>query len=65
MSASPDAEELQLLIADLGLEPFAETLQPLIDQALTLHDQGHYQQGALLVPRLLVWFVLMLTLRRD
>jgi hypothetical protein len=58
MGASPIAQELAPISLDFGLEPFAEALQPLIDKA-------HYRKGTLLIPRLLVWLVLALTLRRD
>ena len=65
MSASPIAHELATITEDFSLEPFAESLQPLIDTALATHDKDQYRKGTLLVPRLLVWFVLILTLRRD
>ena len=65
MSASPIAYELESITKDFSLEPFAESLQPLIDTALATHDKDQYRKGTLLVPRLLVWFVLILTLRRD
>ena len=65
MSASPIAQELEPISQDFGLEPFAETLQPLIDKALEAHDKAHFRKGTLLIPRLLVWLVLALTLRRD
>ena len=65
MSASPIAQEMEPFNQDFGLEPFAAALQPLIDAALQAHDQASYRKGTVLIPRLLVWFVLALTLRRD
>ena len=65
MSASPIAQEMEPFSQDFGLEPFAAALQPLIDAALQAHDQASYRKGTVLIPRLLVWFVLALTLRRD
>jgi len=65
MSASPIAHELEAITQEFSLEPFAESLQPLIDTALATHGKDQYREETLLVPRLLVWFVLILTLRRD
>jgi hypothetical protein len=50
---------------DFNLASFGEILKPLIDQALAEHKKDKCRQGTLLVPRLLVWLVLALTLRRD
>jgi hypothetical protein len=41
MSASPIAQELEPISQDFGLKPFAETLQPLITEALEAHDKTH------------------------
>lgn len=40
-------------------------LQPLIDESLKEHGKDTYRKGTQLIPRLLVWLVLVLTLRRD
>ena len=48
-----------------GLGPFAEQLQPLIEETLAEHGKAKWRQGTLLVPKVMVWLVLALTLRRD
>ena len=48
-----------------SLAPFDVILQPLIDEALKEHGKDHYRKGTRLVPQVLVWLVLVLTLRRD
>jgi len=45
--------------------PFADILQPMIDATLAEQGKEQYRQGTLLTPVLLVWLVLVLTLRRD
>ena len=45
--------------------PFADILQPIIDATLAEQGKEQYRQGTLLTPVLLVWLVLVLTLRRD
>ena len=48
-----------------SLAPFDKELQPLIDQVLTEQGKDTYRKGTILIPRLLVWLVLVLTLHRD
>ena len=48
-----------------SLAPFDTQLQPLIDETLREQGKDGYRRGTLLIPRLLVWLVLVLTLRRD
>ena len=48
-----------------ALAPLDTQLQPLIDESLNEHGKDTYRQGTQLIPRLLVWLVLVLTLRRD
>jgi len=43
---------------------FDVLLQPLIDETLAEHSQDHSRKGTLLMPRVLIWLVLVLTLRR-
>lgn len=45
--------------------PFDTILQPLIDETLHEHEQDRYRKGTLLIPKVLIWLVLVLTLRRD
>jgi hypothetical protein len=48
-----------------SLAPFDTLLQPLIDETLSEHGLDRYRKGTLLVPKVLIWLVLVLTLRRD
>jgi hypothetical protein len=48
-----------------SLAPFAEILQPLIDEVLTEQGRDRFRQGTLLMPKVLIWLVLALTIRRD
>lgn len=51
--------------ASFSFAPFSRILQPLIDETLVELGEGQYRKGTILTPRLLVWLVLALTLRRD
>lgn len=59
------AEAFAKLAETFSLAPFDILLQPLIDQALQEQAKNTCRKGTLLTPRLLVWLVLVLTLRRD
>lgn len=48
-----------------SLAPFAEILQPLIDEVLVEQGLNKFRQGTLLMPKVLIWLVLALTIRRD
>ena len=48
-----------------SLAPFAEILQPLIDEVLAEQERDRFRQGTLLMPKVLIWLVLALTIRRD
>lgn len=48
-----------------SLAPFDAVLQPVIDETLAERGKSRWRPGILLVPRLLIWLVLVLTLRRD
>ena len=48
-----------------SLAPFAEILQPLIDEVLVEQGQDRFRRGTLLMPKVLIWLVLALTIRRD
>ncbi|RMD59066.1 IS4 family transposase [Candidatus Parcubacteria bacterium] len=53
-------------IADqFSLAPFERFLQPLIEEALQEEGKHRSRKGTLLTPKLLIWLVLVLTLRRD
>lgn len=53
------------LAEEFSLAPFDTQIQPLIDEVLAEHGKDTYRKGTLLIPRLLIWLVLVLTLRRD
>ena len=48
-----------------SLAPFDTILQPLINETLTEHGKDRYRKGTRLIPKVLIWLVLVLTLRRD
>jgi hypothetical protein len=50
---------------NFSLWPFAKDLAPLIEAVLKEHGKEQLRQGTLLPPKLLVWLVLVLTVRRD
>lgn len=52
-------------IEEFSLAPFSRILHPLIKQVLTEQGKAQYRKGTILIPQLLVWLVLTLTLRRD
>ena len=50
---------------EFNFAPLGELLQPFIKQVLVQQGKAMYRAGTLLVPTLMVWLVLALTLRRD
>ena len=52
-------------MGNFSLAPFDRILCPLIGQVLTEQGKAGYRKGTILIPQLLVWLVLALTLRRD
>lgn len=48
-----------------SLAPFAVILQPFIDEVLVEQGLDKFRQGTLLMPKVLIWLVLALTIRRD
>jgi hypothetical protein len=59
------AHALGQLAETFALAPLDTQLQPLIEESLKEQGKSTYRQGTRLIPRLLVWLVLVLTLRRD
>ena len=59
------AKALAHLAETFSLTPFDTQLQPLIDEVLAEQGKDSYRKGTVLMPRLLVWLVLVLTMRRD
>ncbi len=51
--------------ASFSFAPFSIILQPLMDETLVELDKDQYRKGTILTPKLLVWLVLALALRRD
>ena len=51
--------------SSFSLAPFDRILQPLIEEVLIEEGQDKYRKGTVLIPKLLIWLVLALTLRRD
>jgi len=51
--------------ASFSFAPFANTLQPMIGKVLIEQGKDGYRRGTILTPKLSVWLVLALTLRRD
>ena len=64
-----DIPSMALIIAQIGttysLAPFGALLQPLIEETLAEEGKDRWRKGTILIPNLLVWLVLGLTLRRD
>ena len=58
-------EALKQVGPSFKLEPFATTIQPIIQDILAEHNKDKYRKGTILTPLLMVWLVLTLTLRRD
>lgn len=65
MSATTMAEAFAAIGETFSLSPFAAILQPLIDETLTELGKDQHRKGTVLIARVLVWLVLVLTLRRD
>lgn len=59
------AEAFAQIGESFSFSPFAETLQPLIDEVLAEQGKEKCRQGTILTPKIVVWLVLALTLRRD
>ena len=50
---------------NFSLAHFGEVLDPYIQEVLRSHSLLKYRAGTILIPRLLMWLVLALTIRRD
>ncbi len=58
-------KELEETLAHVDLAPFSPLLSSLLEESLAETKQARYRQGTFLMPKLLVWLVLALTMRRD
>ncbi len=51
--------------ATFDVAPFHVILQPMIEQVLNERGLNKFRKGTILIPRLMIWLVLCMTLRRD
>ena len=65
MSQPESNQTLAELGTELSMEPFREELQPLIEEVLAETGKNEYRSNTKLVPNLVVWLVLGLTIRRE
>ncbi len=59
------SEALEQIGPTFSFGPFTEILQSLIDEVLVEQDLVKSRKGTLLRPKVLIWLVLVLTMRRD
>lgn len=59
------AEALEQIGPSFSFAPFAEILQPHIEEVLAEQELTKFRKGTCLVPKVLIWLVLALTIRRD
>lgn len=64
-----DTSSVALTIIGIGtifsLAPFDSVLQPMIEETLREQGKDHWRRRTMLIPRLVIWLVLVLSLRRD
>lgn len=64
-----DTTSVAVAVTEIGatfsLAPFDAVLQPLMAETLAEQGKTRWRRGTLLIPGLLIWLVLVLTLRRD
>jgi hypothetical protein len=58
-------EALKQIGHSFKFEPFASMIQPIIEEVLIEHKKDKYRKGTILKPCIMIWLVLVLTLRRD
>ncbi|MDM8555865.1 transposase domain-containing protein [Desulfococcaceae bacterium HSG7] len=59
------AEALKQIGHSFSIEPFGSLMGPIIDKVLREHNKDKTRKGTILRPRILIWLVLAITLRRD
>ncbi len=59
------ADAFEQIGPSFSFAPFAEILQPHIEEVLTEQGLNKSRKGTLLVPKVLIWLVLALSIRRD
>lgn len=65
MSQNKLTKDLEHSPFSINLEPFAPILDPLIEESLEETKKDRSRKGTFLTPKVLVWFVLAMTIRRD
>jgi hypothetical protein len=65
MAQNKLAKKLESTLAQTDIAPFAPLLTPLIEQTLAESGGKQTRRGTFLQPKLVIWLVLALTLRRD
>jgi hypothetical protein len=65
MQVARMSEAFEGLGPSFSFKPFGSILQPLIEEVLAEQGKNKFRKGTILIPCLLVWLVLALTLRRD
>jgi len=58
-------EALKQIGHSFKLEPFASIIQPIIEDVLIENKKDKYRKNTVLTPCIMIWLVLVLTLRRD
>ncbi len=59
------SEALEQIGPTFSFAPFAEILAPHIEEVLIEQELTEFRKGTLLVPKVLIWLILALTIRRD
>ncbi len=59
------AEAMEQVGPTFKLAPFAEILAPLIEEVVEERGLTKFRKGTILFPKLLLWLILALTIRRD
>lgn len=65
MSFTTMAEAFANIGETFSLAPFDTILQPMIEETLLEQGKNKWRKGTILIPKVLIWLVLVLTLRRD
>ncbi len=58
-------EDLINLPSNFRFDPFSRFIQPIIEEVLREHGKDKYRKDTKLKPLVVIWLVLVLTLRRD
>ena len=59
------AEALKKIGLSLAIEPFTSLINSTIDDVLKEHNKDKFRKGTILSPRIMIWLVFAITLRRD